>query len=78
MKKLENRGWLEHCEKLSFVLLCVLMADCCIFGAGRTIMIGPFGFRMALVALVLLVSVPVAFRDFGFLIKRKVLWLFGI
>ena len=26
MKKLENRGWLEHCEKLSFVLLCVLMA----------------------------------------------------
>lgn len=78
MKKLENRGWLEHCEKLSFVLLCVLMADCCIFGAGRTIMIGPFGFRMALVALTLLVSLPVMFRDFGFLIKRKVLWLFGI
>ena len=78
MKKLENRGWLGHCGKLSFVLLCVLMADCCIFGAGRTIMIGPLGFRMALTALVLLVSVPVMFRDFGFLIKRKVLWLFGI
>lgn len=78
MKKRENRGWLEHCEKLSFVLLCVLMADCCIFGAGRTVMVGPFGFRMALVALVLLVSVPVVLRDFRFLIKEKVLWLFGI
>ena len=78
MKKLGYRDWLEHCEKLLFVLLCAVMADCCAFGAGRTIMVGPFGFRMVLVALTLLVSVPVLIRDFRFLIKSKVLWLFGI
>lgn len=78
MKKLEDRGWLEHCEKLLFVLLCVVMADCCIFGAGRTVMVGPFGFRMALVVVTLLVSIPVMIRDFRFLIQSRVLWLFVI
>ena len=77
MKKLENRGWIVNCEKLLVVLFCILMADCCIFGAGRFLMVGPFGFRMALVALVLLVSIPVMARDFRFLIQRKALWLFG-
>lgn len=77
MKKLENRGWIEICEELVMVLLCILMADCCIFGAGRSWMIGPFGFRMMLVALVLLVSVPVLIRDFRCLLQKKVLWLFA-
>ena len=78
MKKLENKSWLEYCEMLVFVLLCVLMADCCIFGAGRTIMVGPVGFRMALVALTLLVSVPMLVRDFWILVQKRVLWCFGI
>lgn len=78
MKKLENKSWLEYCEKLVFALLCVLMADCCIFGAGRTIMVGPVGFRMALVALTLLVSVPMLVRDFWILVQKRVLWFFGI
>ena len=77
MKKLENRGFTQICEKLLMALLCILMADCCIFGAGRFVMAGPLGFRMALVALVLLVSVPVMIRDFRFLIQRKVLWIFA-
>ena len=78
MEKRENRGWLDRWEKAAFVLLCILMADCCIFGAGRTIMVGPFGFRMALAMLVVLASVPVVIRDLRVLIRRKVLWLFGI
>lgn len=76
MKKLENRSWMDNWEKLVFVLLCILMADCCVFGAGRTIMVGPFGFRMILVALVLLAAVPVMVSRFRSLIRMKVLWLF--
>ena len=77
MKKLENIGWIETCEKLVVILLCALMADCCIFGAGRTIMVGPFGFRMFLVALVMLAAIPVMVRDFRCLIQKKVLWMFA-
>ena len=77
MKKLENTRWVETCEKLVVILLCALMADCCIFGAGRTVMVGPFGFRMTLVAMVMLVAIPVMVRDFRYLIRKKVLWIFA-
>ena len=53
MKKLGNKSWVHGCEKIVMALLCVLMADCCIFGAGRTVAFGPIGFRMVLVALVM-------------------------
>lgn len=53
----------EKIERFAFILLCILMADCCIAGAGRVLTIGPLGFRLALFAVVLVVSLPVIWKN---------------
>ena len=35
MNKENHKSWIDGCEKLVMVLLCILMADCAAFGAGK-------------------------------------------
>ena len=78
MNKLHQKSWMERCEKLVMGLLCILMADCALFGSGRTIAVGPLGFRMMLVGLVVIAGVPVVIGNFKKLIRSEILWIFAI
>ena len=73
---MENRkNWLDRCEQAVYFLLLVLMADCTFFGAGRTLIIGGLGFRMMVLGLLMVCSIPVILRDFKKLVTNKVLWI---
>lgn len=63
------------CDKAAFILLCVLMGDCCIFGAGQLISFGSIGFRMIVLAALLIVSLPLMILHIKDLLKNKYLWL---
>lgn len=76
MSKLHQKKWMDCCERIVMVLLCVLMADCAFFGAGRTIAVGPLGFRMMLVGLLMLAGLPVMVRHFKKLVSSGILWIF--
>lgn len=75
MDLLNRKNWLDRCEQTVFFLLLVLMADCTFFGAGRTLAIGGLGFRMMVLGVLMVCSVPVILRDFKKLIANKVLWI---
>ena len=77
MSKLHQEKWMDCCEKIVMALLCVLMADCAFFGAGRTIAVGPLGFRMMLVGLVMVAGLPVMVRHFKKLVSSGILWIFA-
>ena len=76
MSELHQKRWVDYCEKIVMVLLCILMADCAFFGAGRTIAVGPLGFRMMLVGLVMVAGLPVMVRHFKKLVSSGILWIF--
>ncbi|MCD7860195.1 MAG: O-antigen ligase family protein [Firmicutes bacterium] len=63
------------CDRAAMVLLCVLMADCCIFGSGRLIEFGSIGFRMALLFVPLLVSLPLMLSKLRGLLRSPFLWM---
>lgn len=67
----------KQCDKIASVMFYILMADVCIFGAGKLISVGPLTFRMILLALTGLVAVPVIFKNFSYLIKNKYTWSIG-
>lgn len=67
----------QRCDRLAWGMFCVLMADVCIFGAGKLISVGPLSFRMLLLALTLAVSLPVILKNFVPLIKSKYTWAVG-
>ena len=77
MNKWNHKSWIDGCEKLVMALLCILMVDCTVFGAGRIVEVGPLGFRMILVGLVMAAGVPVFLRDFKKLIRTKLMWVFA-
>ena len=61
---MDNRKtWLDRCEQVVFFLLVVLMGDCAFFGAGRTLIVAGLGFRMLVLGLLMVCSLPVIFRD---------------
>ena len=62
------------CSKFGMVLLCILMMDCCIFGAGRIVSAGPISFRMGILALLILTAIPLIFSQWKKLIHDKYLW----
>lgn len=71
----------QFCDKLAWVLFCVLMADVCIFGAGKLVSVGPLSFRMILLGLTLLVSLPVILKNLLPMVKSKYTWFvagFGV
>ena len=61
--------------RTAMALLCVLMTDCCIFGAGRVISFGPVSFRMLVLGLLLISSVPALLTQFHTLIRNKYIWV---
>lgn len=65
------------CDKIGLYLLYVLMADVCIFGAGKVISVGPVSFRMLLLGAVLLVSIPVMWMNRKYLFLSKYTWVVG-
>ncbi len=68
-------------DKIAFILLNVIFADVCIFGAGRLIEFGPLTFRMFALALLLLICIPLFIKNFKELLKSnyiRVILLFGI
>lgn len=68
---------LRHCDKLAWGMFCVLMADVCIFGAGKLVSVGPLSFRMILLALTLLVCLPVMLKNIVPMCKSKYTWVVG-
>lgn len=67
----------KRCDKLALILFYILMADVCIFGAGKLVSVGPLTFRMILLMLTGLVALPVIFKNFPYLIKNKYTWVIG-
>ena len=72
LERLTNR-----CDKIAFVMFCVLMADVCIFGAGKLVSVGPLTFRMILLVLTGIVALPVMIKNFPYLAKNKYTWVVG-
>ena len=68
-------------EKIAFILLNVIVADLCIFGAGRLIEFGPLTFRMVLLVLLFVACIPLFFRNIKELLKSRYLQMvliFGV
>ena len=62
---------LAKLEKIAYILLCVLMVDCSIFGGGRLISFGPITFRMMVLMLLLLCSIPIMLKNFKQIFTNK-------
>lgn len=68
-------------EKIAFILLNILAADLCIFGAGRLIEFGPLTFRMILLLLLFAACIPLFIKNFKNLFKSRyiaAILIFGI
>lgn len=74
LQSTKQQNFLSLCDKIAFVLLCVITLDTCIFGAGDLISFGPVGFRQALLILLGLVSIPVMISRWKELIRNKYVW----
>lgn len=70
----QGNGW-ERINQIGCFLCCIMMADCCIFGAGRVFTLGPVSLRQACLALALLLAVPLVIRKRRELIRNKYLWV---
>ncbi len=75
LKRKQNFPVMNCLDRVAWILLCVLVADCCIFGGGRVISVGPLGFRMVILLLLLLASLPLMLVQFQELRKNRYLWL---
>lgn len=65
-----NNSMIKKFEYTSWILLCIIMIDCSIFGAGRVIMIGSLSFRMIIFGLLFCCSLPLVFKNIRFLLKN--------
>lgn len=69
---MQPRRRLENlCGRAMLPLLCLLMADCCLFGAGRVLSVGPLGFRMIVLALFMIACFPAIVRNWRALLKSR-------
>lgn len=71
----------RNVERILYILLCVLMIDCCIFGAGRVFMAGGISFRMLLLAILCVLALPLCLKKIKSILGSKYFWLltaFGI
>ena len=69
--------YLNRCDKIALIMFYILMADVCIFGAGKLISVGSLSFRMILLGLTGLVALPVIIKNFSYLMKSKYTWVVG-
>lgn len=63
------------CDKIAMVLMCILVADLCVFGAGKVIAVGPISFRIAVLCALGVFSLPAMLRNFKNLIRNPVVWM---
>lgn len=68
----------QICDKIAFALLCVLMVDIGIFGAGKVVYVGPLSFRHALLLALAVAAVPVMLAKWRELAKNPFMWLLFI
>jgi len=66
---------IPFCDKAAVVLMCLVIFDAGVFGAGRVINIGPLGFRQCLLLLLGVVCIPLLIKRFDNVIKDCGLWL---
>ena len=64
-----------YCDRIAIVLLYIIMAECAVFGAGKTFAIGSLTLRMLLLAALLVVCLPLMIRQAPQLLKNRHLWL---
>lgn len=62
-------------DKIAMALLCVLMVDIGIFGAGKVVFVGPLSFRHAVLLLLAVASVPVMLAKWKELAKNPFMWM---
>lgn len=62
-------------DKIAIALLCVLMVDIGIFGAGKVVFVGPLSFRHTLLLLLSVASVPVMLAKWKELARSPFMWL---
>ncbi len=67
----------QRCDRLALGMFYVLMADVCIFGAGKLISVGPLSFRMILLAITFVTALPVMCKQLIPLLKSKYTWVIG-
>ncbi len=61
-------------DRLSVILLCAVMFDCCIFGAGELLSVGPLGFRQILLLLLGVCCIPAMWKGKKELFSSKYIW----
>lgn len=62
---------LGKCNKIAYVLLCILMCDCCMFSSTNFVEIGMLDHRMILIILLLLFSIPTLLSKFKNIVRNK-------
>lgn len=62
---------LEKSRRIAFILLCILMCDCCMFSSANFVQIGILDHRIILIILLLLVSIPTLLLKFKDIIRNK-------
>lgn len=72
-----SEKFMSWTERIAFILLGVLVADLCIFGAGRLIEFGPLTFRMLLLVILFIFCTPLFLKNLKELLKCKYI-IFGI
>ncbi|MBQ1966255.1 MAG: hypothetical protein II348_06205, partial [Clostridia bacterium] len=70
---MSNR-FVSFCDRIAMILLCIILFDSCIFGAGELISLGPIGYRQMLLLVLGMVSIPVMLFRWKTLIRNKYLW----
>ena len=78
MRRIKTKNKLDTIDRFGFVMLCALMADCCITGAGRLVLFGGISLRMILLALTLVAAAPLMLSDWRALLKNKLIWALGL
>lgn len=66
---------LRFSDKIAMALLCVLMVDIGIFGAGKVVYVGPLSFRHTVLLLLAVSSVPVMLAKWRELAKNPFMWM---
>jgi len=69
---------LHMSDRIAMILMCVLMADIGIFGAGKVIFIGPLSFRHTLLLALALASVPLMLSKWKELLRNPFMWMIGV
>lgn len=69
---------LQLSDKIAMILMCALMVDIGIFGAGKVIFVGPLSFRHTLLLALTLAALPLMLSKWKELLKSPFMWMIGV